>query len=176
MYSALKMSGVPLYRYARQGINVPRASRRVTIYKIEVMRIQHPVVEFSVTCSKGTYVRSLAEDIGAALGCGAYLSKLNRTEIGPFALRDSCTITGLEQSDLLTRRGFLRPADCLLSRYPEITLDQDQIRSFSVGKSFKVIVSQPGEVRVYGANRQFLGLAMVGLDGLAQPKRVLFQG
>jgi tRNA pseudouridine55 synthase len=173
MYSALKKSGVPLYRYARDGIDVPREARAVTIYQIGLLRLEPPLVEISVTCSKGTYIRSLAEDIGTALGCGAYLSKLIRTDLGAFKLKDSQSIQQIEQLDQFQRQLLLRPIDSLLARYPEIELGEEESRRFCLGQGITVSTVPEGVTRVYGPNTRFLGLAEANSEGLVQPKRVI---
>jgi tRNA pseudouridine55 synthase len=98
IYSAIKKDGVALYELARRGVDVKLEPRKVTITSFEITNIQLPVVEFKVVCSTGTYIRSLANDFGQALGCGAYLSKLCRTRIGEFMLKDAITIEELETS------------------------------------------------------------------------------
>lgn len=96
MYSALKRDGVPLHRLARQGLEVERQPRPVTIRRLELCKIEFPLVEIDVTCSKGTYVRTLAHDLGIALGCGAHLTSLRRTRSGPFREADCLTLDDLE--------------------------------------------------------------------------------
>jgi tRNA pseudouridine55 synthase len=96
MYSALKRNGVPLHRLARQGVEVEREPRPVTIFRLDIQRVELPLVEIAVTCSKGTYVRTLACDLGEALGCGAHLTVLRRTRSGPFAVGDCLTLEALE--------------------------------------------------------------------------------
>lgn len=97
MYSALKRNGVPLHRLARQGVEVEREPRPVTIFRLDILGIELPLVEIAVTCSKGTYVRTLAYDLGEALGCGAHLTALRRTRSGPFAVADCLTLDVLEE-------------------------------------------------------------------------------
>jgi len=96
MYSALKRDGKPLYEYARAGIEVAREARRVTIHTLELTRASSTEAEISVACSKGTYIRTLAQDIGRALGCGAHLAALRRSQVGPFALADAVTLEHLQ--------------------------------------------------------------------------------
>ena len=96
MYSALKRNGVPLHRLARQGVEVEREPRPVTIFRLDILRVDLPLVEIAVTCSKGTYVRTLAYDLGEALGCGAHLTALRRTRSGPFAVADCLTLDALD--------------------------------------------------------------------------------
>lgn len=95
MWSAVKVKGRPLYRYARKGVDVERRPREVEVFRLTPDRIEIPLVGFSVACSKGTYIRALVNDIGAALGCGAYLTALRRTRIGPYKVEDALTIADL---------------------------------------------------------------------------------
>ena len=97
MYSALKRDGVPLHRLARQGVEVERAPRPVTIFALEILRVELPLVEIAVTCSKGTYIRTLAHDLGQSLGCGAHLTALRRTRSGPFVAADCLSLEELEE-------------------------------------------------------------------------------
>jgi tRNA pseudouridine55 synthase len=97
MYSALKHKGKSLYKYARKGINIERKSRKVTIYNFVIKSIKLPEINFEIECSKGTYIRVIANDFGEKLGCGAYLSALRRTQIGDYSVKDSLTINELNQ-------------------------------------------------------------------------------
>ncbi|BCS53446.1 tRNA pseudouridine(55) synthase TruB [Geobacter sp. SVR] len=122
MYSAIKRDGQPLYKLARQGVEVERQSRRVEIHRLELTALELPFVSLRVTCSRGTYVRSLADDIGTALGCGAALETLRRTLSGPFALAAACSLDALEQaaasSSLDTLRMSPTAALCHLAEIP----------------------------------------------------------
>lgn len=113
MYSALKRDGKPLYKYAREGIEVERAPRRVTIHELRLLSWQEDRFDIEVACSKGTYVRTLAADIGAALGCGAHLSALRRTRIGRFDVSDAITLAALEALAPEARDPCMLPVDAL---------------------------------------------------------------
>lgn len=137
MYSALKRDGKPLYEYARAGQVVERAARDVTIHSLELLGAALPDVTFRVTCSKGTYVRTLAEDIGAALGCGAHLVALRRTGVGALTLDHAVTLEALEQMEAAARDGCLRPVDALLSTFPSVTLGPVETKRFLQGQRLR---------------------------------------
>lgn len=125
MYSALKHQGQPLYRLARAGTNIERKSRTVQIYRLEITKWQPPLVTLEVECSKGTYIRSLANDLGEALGCGAYMKKLMRSRYGIFDIKEAIT---LEQLEEVGKRGdwdvILRPIDSVLQDIGRITVNE----------------------------------------------------
>lgn len=158
MHSAIKKDGQPLYALARQGQEVERAPRQITIAQLQLLRWdpQAPVV--AVTCSKGTYVRVLAQDIGAALGCGAHLKALRRTRVGPLRLAQAVTLDRLQAQDLAGRRAWLQPMDALLAGLPRVQLDAAASARFAHGQR----VPREGEcarVRVYGADGALMGVA-----------------
>lgn len=170
MYSALKHQGKALYEYARQGVEIEREKRRVTVHSLEVTCIDLPEVEFVVHCSKGTYVRTLAEDVGAMLGCGAHLTALRRTKIGPLDVLDALTLEQICAFEETARARLLAPPDALLAHLPAVQLEASARSMFLHGQSIR----QPapaGEVRVYGP--EFLGLGMAQEDGYIQPVRLI---
>lgn len=170
MHSALKVGGQPLYRLARAGEEVERAPRPIVVHALELRSWASPVATVSVDCSKGTYVRVLAEDIGAALGCGAHLTALRRTATGGFGLDGAVTLADLEAMDEPAREALLRPAAELLGDAPRIVLGASAARRFAHGQAVPVEVAD-GEYAVFGGDR-LLGLAAVQA-GVAQPSRVL---
>ena len=158
MYSALKRDGKALYEYARAGIEVERAARKVTIHVLDLLDFGGERFSIRVACSKGTYIRSLAMDIGAALGCGAHLCALRRTHIGAFDVADAVTLDVLEASAAEVRDGLLASADALVAVYPEVRLDADQARGLLQGRVLTLVqAGAEGPVRVYGP-AGFLGL------------------
>ncbi len=158
MYSALKRDGKPLYEYARAGIEVEREARKVTIHALELLDFTGDRFTLRVSCSKGTYVRSLAMDIGAALGCGAHLCGLRRTRIGAFELEGAVTLAALEACDFEVRAAMLAPVDALLAVYGRIVLDADQAQGLLQGRVLSLAgAGGEGLVRVYGP-KGFLGL------------------
>ena len=178
MYSALKRDGKPLYEYARAGQTVEREGRAVTIHRLELIACALPDVTFCVTCSKGTYVRTLAEDIGEALGCGAHLVALRRTGVGALTLDHAVTLDTLSDADDAARDAWLQPLDALLSTFPRVELDADATRRFLHGQRLRLdeIGSAPGvavaRLRVYGDDGRLLGVARAA-DGVLAPERLV---
>ena len=180
MYSALKRDGKPLYEYARAGQVVEREGRQVTILALEMLACALPDVMFRVTCSKGTYVRTLAEDIGEALGCGAHLVMLRRTGVGALTLENAVTLDALSDADEPARDAWLQPVDALLSTFPAVTLDGEAARRFLHGQRLplhELVVdrAQWGEsqrVRVYDADARLVGVARAA-NGVLAPERLV---
>jgi tRNA pseudouridine55 synthase len=172
MYSALKRDGKPLYEYARQGIELERAPRRVTLHELRCLSFAGDTAEIEVACSKGTYVRTLAADIGETLGCGAHLTALRRTRIGELGLAGAVTLERLERLELAARDACLAPADALVSKLPCAELSGQEVARVLHGQAVRWS-GVPGERwRLYGEGR-FLGLASVTAEGWLQPKRLL---
>jgi tRNA pseudouridine55 synthase len=172
MHSALKRDGRALYEYAREGIEVERAPRQVTIHRLEVVMHEGSTVTIDVDCSKGTYVRVLAEEIGTALGCGAHLSALRRTRVGALSLERSVTLEALENMPPAVRREWLMPVDALLAALPRIELDETRARRFQHGNPID-LGGVPGRTRVYGPDGRLLGLADLDEHGALNPRRLL---
>jgi tRNA pseudouridine55 synthase len=162
MYSALKREGRPLYEYARAGIEVERESRQITIHKIEILDWQRDQLVIDVTCSKGTYVRTLAQDIGEVLGCGAHLGALLRTGCGPLMLNKACTLAQLEAATEVERDAWLMTTDALLSDTSIVRLDAENAGRFLSGVRRRVDMHDEIQVRVYGPeDHAFLGSAHI---------------
>jgi tRNA pseudouridine55 synthase len=162
MHSALKHEGKALYEYARAGVEVERAVRPVTIHRLDMVSWQSPELVIDVTCSKGTYIRTLAEDIGTALGCGATLSALRRTASGPLGLEQAISIEALQALSEEDRHARLLPADTLLADWPPIDLPAEEAGRFLTGLRRRVEQGDAPAVRVYGtAPRAFLGSAHI---------------
>jgi tRNA pseudouridine55 synthase len=180
MYSALKRDGKPLYEYARAGQTVEREGRPVTIHALEMTACALPDVTFRVTCSKGTYIRTLAEDVGAALGCGAHLIALRRTGVGALTLEHAVTLDTLSDAAEGARDQWLQPVDALLSTFPEVRLDADATRRFLHGQRLRLAdlaiseaARQAPRVRVYAAeDARLLGVAKPG-EGVLAPERLV---
>lgn len=185
MYSALKRDGKPLYAYARAGQVVEREGRTVTIRSLDVIDCVLPDVTFRVTCTKGTYVRTLAEDIGAALGCGAHLVALRRTGVGALTLEHAVTLDALSGMDMPARETVLQPVDALLSTFAPVHLAQEFARRFQQGQRIRLAelavpavleTIAPGSgvrVRVYRQDDgALLGVARAG-DGVLAPERLV---
>lgn len=175
MYSALKHEGRPLYEYARAGIEIERPARSVTIHRLDLADWQSPNLTFDVHCSKGTYIRTLAEDIAKALGSCAHLVALRRTAVEPF---DSSPMVTLEQlQDALERDGldeYLLPVDAGLPSWPRVDLDSLQQGKFKHGNQFEFQQSEFPAVkaRVYGPQDNLLGLAELTAGGVLKPLKV----
>ncbi len=162
MHSALKHQGRALYDYARAGVEVERPLRAVTIHAIHIVEWQSPTLVIDVACSKGTYIRTLAEDIGAALGCGAHLAALRRTGSGPLDVSAAVTMQALEAMTPDEREALLLPADVLLAGLPEVNLPEDEAGRFLCGLRRRVALGDAPAVRVYAERpRAFLGTAHV---------------
>lgn len=178
MYSALKHHGQPLYRLALRGVEVERAPRQVTIHAFEVLDFAPPCLTVEVRCSKGTYIRTLAEDLGELLGCGAFVSALRRLAAGPFGLDSAAT---LEQLDALARSGpaaldaLLLPADSALGSLPEVCLDAADAARIARGQAVELATAPPGGLlRLYAA-AGFLGVGSTQGDGRIVPRRLFAQ-
>jgi len=162
MHSALKKDGKALYDYARAGLEVERAPRRVTIMRIDVVEFSSPRLVIDVACSKGTYIRVLADDIGRSLGCGAHLASLRRTGAGRLDVQDAVTTDVLEALDESARDALLRPTDCLLADWPAVRLDADDAGRFLTGLRRRIDGADAAAVRVYGSRPEaFLGSAHI---------------
>lgn len=174
MHSALKREGRPLYELARAGIEVERAPRQVVIHALRRVERAGDSLTLDVECSKGTYVRVLAEDIGRALGCGAHLTALRRTRVGPLALDDALTLAALEATAPGQRRACLRPVDSLLGSLPRVELDQGLAGRFRQGQRLALDAEPRGvRVRVYGPEEELLGTANVTEWGVVAPERLI---
>jgi tRNA pseudouridine55 synthase len=162
MHSALKHQGKALYAYARAGVEVERAPRQVTIHALELVEWQEHRLVLDIRCSKGTYVRTLAEDLGEALGCGAHLSALQRTACGSLTLAGAVTMAGLEALSEDRREARLLPPDALLDNWPALSLSADEAGRFLTGLRRRVPALDAPQVRVYGPQpRAFLGSAHI---------------
>lgn len=177
MYSALKRDGKPLYEYAREGITLEREARDVTIHKLELIAYEAPFLKLSVTCSKGTYIRVLGEDIGKALGCGAHLNALRRTQVG--ALTTEHMITLEELGAHTAPLTLLSPVDALLSSFPAVQLNPELAKRFLNGQRLPLgkepaiqVPETQGRVRVY-LDDKLLGTAILGEYSILAPERLI---
>jgi tRNA pseudouridine55 synthase len=176
MHSALKRDGKPLYEYARAGITLERDARRVTIHLLELLDYEVPFVRLRVRCSKGTYIRVLGEDIGAALGCGAHLKELRRIEVGGLTLAGAVTIEQLEAiPESAQRVALLAPVDALLSTFPAIELDDEHAKRFLHGQRLALGRTRhaQGRMRVYDNSKRLLGTANLNEAGVLAPERLV---
>jgi len=177
MYSALKHQGKRLYQLAREGKEVERKPRQVKIFHLELLSFSTDCLSFEVSCSKGTYIRTLGEDIGALLGCGAHLTALRRTTVDTFVEQDAVT---LERLQLLEQQGghqlddLLLPVTMALTQFPELTLNASSSLEISQGKRIQLGASGPaGLCRLMTDEGRFLGLGEVAPDGELAAKRLM---
>jgi tRNA pseudouridine55 synthase len=162
MHSALKHEGRALYDYARAGIEIDRPTRRVTLHHIDILQWQGDTLVLDVGCSKGTYIRTLAEDIGKLLGCGAHLSALRRTASGALDIGQAVTLEALQALTEAERDARLLPPDVLVSAWPEVHLPDDEAGRFLCGLRRRVALADAPAVRVYGTQpAAFLGTAHI---------------
>jgi len=175
MFSALKRDGQPLYKLARAGTDVPRAPRRIVVRKLELRAFTGDELVLFVTCSKGTYVRVLAEDLGRALGCGACLAGLRREGVGSFRLASgAATLERLEGMTPAERDALLLPADVLVSGLPRLELDSRTALRLSQGQSVAhTAADTSGLARIYGPDGVFLGVVEVTGAGQIVPRRLI---
>jgi tRNA pseudouridine55 synthase len=179
MYSAVKHQGERLYKLARQGLEVERTPRQVRIYRIALLDLDLPEIEIEVDCSKGTYVRTLAEDIGAALGCGGHVCALRRTGVGPYVepqvrLYTQDALEAAAEGGLEGLDGLLLPLESALERWPLVRLAADLVFYLRQGQAVQVPKAPTeGWVRLAGPSGEFLGMGEILDDGRVQPKRLL---
>ncbi|MBA2411370.1 MAG: tRNA pseudouridine(55) synthase TruB [Burkholderiaceae bacterium] len=174
MHSALKRDGRPLYELARAGLEVERAPRQITVHQLTLVEQCADEFVFDVDCSKGTYIRVLAEDIGRALGCGAHLSALRRTRAGQLCLGDAVGLTALEAMTPEARRETLLPEDALLASLATVQLDDVLAGRFRQGQRLALDAEPRGRrVRVYGRTNELLGTATINEWGVVEPERLI---
>ena len=173
MYSALKFEGRPLYEYAREGIEIERKSRQIKIFDIKLINIEKSIITIEVLCSKGTYIRTLAEDIGQTMGCGAHLKGLERTQTGNFQLSEALSIEALEAMPMASREKALMPIDVLLEELSSIKLNMAELDAIKKGQSIDFMSKNDKEVRLYSPSGQFVGVGQPDLKGRLFPKRLI---
>lgn len=177
MFSALKHNGVPLYEYARKGVTIDRPSRPITIYQLTVLSIKEHFVEFTVKCSKGTYVRTLVDDVGEVLGCGAHVTALRRTSVGPYLESQMMTIEKLNAviaEDNTVLKSLLLPVDTAIQHWPIISVTEEMTVALKQGKSM-MIPNAPtsGWMRFADPDGVFFGVGEAVADGMVAPRRLI---
>lgn len=175
MYSAIKQAGQALYKLARAGIEVERAPRRVVVREFRLLAFDGERLEVAIACSKGTYIRSLAQDLGEVLGCGAHVVQLRRLAVGTVTVERAVTLAGIEALDTHEARAvLLQPADAMLTDIPAVNLTSLAVHYLSQGQAVTArhdVAS--GWVRLYAPGERFLGLGEVLDDGRVTPRRLM---
>ncbi|SUC09671.1 tRNA pseudouridine synthase B [Pasteurella canis] len=181
MFSALKHKGKPLYEYARAGITVEREARPITIFELTFIGYQAPYLTLEVHCSKGTYIRTLIDDLGEYLGCGAHVTVLRRTAVADYPIEAMIDFNHLkilsEQQDLVLLDQYLLPVDSAVSKLSVLTLTEQQSKAISFGQRIKFDNVQQiyGQVRLFTEQKQFLGVALVDENNVIHPQRLIAQ-
>ena len=157
-YSALKHKGKPMYKYARNGIKVEKAERKIFIKNIQNILIEIPKVSFDISCSKGTYIRSIARDLGAKLGCGAHLSGLIRTSQEKFMLSDACSLDDINLEDIISLEKAFEDLDF-------IKLNEKDSKAFIHGRSIEIDFDHTNLLRVYDSANQFIAIGKNSSEG-----------
>ena len=175
MYSALKKDGKPLYELARKGETVERKARKITIYNLDLLDYTEDTLTLNVACSKGTYIRTLVEDIGEALGCGAFVKELRRTEVTPFEnykMYSFEQLEALKESDNL--KTALLPIDTGLKQWDKVQISEANTALFLMGQTIKTDTTTLNDnVRVYSENNDFLGIGYIKHKNSLAPKRIM---
>jgi len=176
MYSALKRKGIPLYKLARKGIEIERSSRPVTIHEINFLNLDDAVISLEVSCSKGTYIRTLVEDIGKSLGCGGHVVELRRTGFAHLDLSGSKTyeqLSKLKEQNLESLDSVILSADEMLPNLKSVYLDSEQTRDIRLGKKIEYLgFSSSQKLKLYDHNEQFIGIGESNLMSEILPKRL----
>lgn len=161
MYSALKHEGKPLYEYARAGITIERKQRQVTIYRIDIIEFDLPKIVLKISCSKGTYIRTLAEDLAKHMGTLAHLTGLRRIATAGFQIEDTYSLAQIDKSDEATRDQWLLPCDVLVQHFPSVVLADNDILSLQYGQNVHITEHSAimSPLRIYAQNGRFIGLA-----------------
>ena len=179
MFSALKHNGKPLYEYARQGITVEREARPITIFELNFIEYNAPYLTLEVHCSKGTYIRTLVDDLGEVLGCGAHVTMLRRTAVADYPtekILDWHSLQSLaEQQDLALLDALLLPMDTAVAKLPALTLNESQTQGIGFGQRIKFDNSNrlQGQVRLFSHENRFLGVAMIDENNVIRPQRLV---
>lgn len=177
MFSALKFEGRKLYEYAREGITIERAARPITIYAIDVLSLENNFVKLTVKCSKGTYIRTLVDDVGEKLQCGAHVTHLRRLSVGPFQENQMMTFEKLElimHSDNFSPEKILLPVDIAVTHLPKIIFSRDEVIALLHGKTLHQLAHHSvGLVRFYDDRDQFFGVGEIKSDGEIVSRRLI---
>ncbi|MGO8858830.1 MAG: tRNA pseudouridine(55) synthase TruB [Steroidobacteraceae bacterium] len=173
MHSAIKQGGKPLYEYARAGITRERAARTITIHEMRLLDWQAPDLSFDVRCTKGAYIRVLAEDLAARLGTIAHLAGLRRLGVAPFSAEPQWTFEAVEAMTPAQRLQVLLPVDAALADWRRLDLSAGGVSAFRQGQTVSIPAEIPGNVRIYAAGLGFLGLGAIEPAGRLVPLRLI---
>lgn len=185
MYSALKYQGQPLYKYAREGIEVPREARPITVFELNFIKLEGDELTLDIHCSKGTYIRTIVDDLGEMLGCGAHVIMLRRTQVADYPYEKMVSLAELEalvnkaqEQDIPVGElldSLLLPMDTAVANFPEINLPQSMLYYVMQGQAVQAAGLKPDElVRItIGVERRFVGIGIMNDDGLLAPKRLI---
>ena len=179
MFSALKHNGKPLYEYARQGITVEREARPITIFELNFIEYNAPYLTLEVHCSKGTYIRTLVDDLGETLGCGAHVTMLRRTAVADYPTEKMLDWNALQslaaQQDLSLLDTLLWPMDTAVAKLPTLTLNESQAQGIGFGQRVKFDNSNrlQGQVRLFSHENRFLGVAVIDENNVIRPQRLV---
>ena len=179
MFSALKHNGKPLYEYARQGITVEREARPITIFELNFIEYNAPYLTLEVHCSKGTYIRTLVDDLGEALGCGAHVTMLRRTAVADYPTEKMLDWNALqalaEPQDLSSLDALLLPMDTAVAKLPALTLNESQTQGIGFGQRIKFdnLNRLQGQVRLFSHENRFLGVAVIDENNVIRPQRLV---
>ena len=179
MFSALKHNGKPLYEYARQGITVEREARPITIFELNFIEYNAPYLTLEVHCSKGTYIRTLVDDLGEVLGCGAHVTMLRRTAVADYPTEKMLDWNALQslaaQQDLSLLDALLLPMDTAVAKLPILTLNESQTQGIGFGQRVKFDNpnSLQGQVRLFSHENRFLGVALIDENNVIRPQRLV---
>lgn len=179
MFSALKHQGKPLYEYARQGITVEREARPITIFELKFIAYQAPFLTLEVHCSKGTYIRTLVDDLGEALGCGAHVTMLRRIAVADYPAEKMLTWDALQElaqaEDLALLDARLLPVDTAVAKLPALLLNEEQTKAIGFGQRVKFANEEKlqGQVRLFSFEHKFLGVAQVDENNIIRPQRLV---
>jgi len=186
MYSALKHQGQPLYKYAREGIEIEREARDITVFRLALLHFEHDEVELEIHVSKGTYIRTIIDDLGELLGCGAHVAQLRRLTVGQYPTDKMVTLEQLEallvqaQQQQVAGSAYLDPLllpmNTAVADFPSVSVDNISANYLRHGNPVQVSgAPTTGLVQVFEGEHQFIGVACINDDGLVAPKRIIVQ-
>ena len=172
MFSALKFKGKPLYEYARKGENIDRKKRKINITSLKIKEYKDNIIHINVSCSKGTYIRVLANDIGACLKTGGYLVGLRRLAIGKITIKEAVNINLIEEMNIQSRKDLIQPIDTLIREFGKIILEEKDVKAIKDGRTLLIKNYGEGIYRLYANEDIFLGLGSLDLYGYLKAKRL----